>query len=90
MRRFVIGLGAVALGIVLAGAQPVFAADAAPAASPQTGTVIAVEEDVVRFKGADGKEYEVDTTVVAAEDLKTGDIVEYVSRELDWVKGELL
>jgi hypothetical protein len=78
MRRFVSGLGAVTLGIVLVAAQPVFAESGAPAAAgQQTGTVTAVEEDVVRVKGADGKEYEIDLTVVAAEDLKTGDIVEY-------------
>ena len=75
MRRFVIGLGAVSLGLVLA-AAPAFA-DGAASAGPQTGTVTAVEEEVVRVKGADGKEYEIDLTVVAAEDLKTGDVVEY-------------
>ena len=31
----------------------------------------------MRVKGSDGKEYEVDLTLVAAEDLKTGDVVEY-------------
>jgi len=72
MRKLVIGLAIVALGVVLA-ASPAFA----DATAAQTGTVVAVEEDVVRVKGADGKEYEVDATIVAAEDLKTGDMVEY-------------
>jgi hypothetical protein len=71
-----IGLGAVAFGVVVAAAQPAFA-DAPAAGAQQTGTVVAVEEDVVRIKGADGKEYEVDVVIVAAEDLKTGDMVEY-------------
>jgi len=74
MRRVVMSLGVLALALVLVGA-PAFA-DTAPSA-PQTGTVTAVEEDVVRIKGADGKEYTVDVTVVAAENLKTGDVVEY-------------
>lgn len=43
----------------------------------QSGTVIAVDEAVVKFKGADGKTYEVKVADVMAEDLKTGDIVEY-------------
>jgi hypothetical protein len=76
MRRVVISLGVLALAVILAGA-PAFADTAAPPSAPQTGTVTAVEEEVVRIKGADGKEYTVDVTVVAAENLKTGDIVEY-------------
>lgn len=71
-------IGAIALGLILA-AGPVLAESGAPTtgSGQATGTVVAVEEDVVRVKGADGKEYEIDSTVVAAEDLKTGDIVEY-------------
>ncbi|MEW6268011.1 MAG: hypothetical protein AB1689_01780 [Thermodesulfobacteriota bacterium] len=72
MRKVVIGVATFALGMALA-VTPAFPQTAAQ----QTGTVVAVEEDVVRIKGADGKEYEVDATVVAAEDLKTGDTVEY-------------
>jgi len=41
------------------------------------GTVVAVAEDVVRIKGDDGKEYEIAVADVVAEDLKTGDMVEY-------------
>ena len=43
----------------------------------QTGTVIAVAEEVVKFKGADGKTYEVKVADVVGENLKTGDVVEY-------------
>jgi ribosome maturation factor RimP len=43
----------------------------------QTGTIVAVAEEVVKFKGADGKTYEVKAADVVAEDLKTGDVVEY-------------
>lgn len=42
-----------------------------------SGTITAVEEEVVRVKGDNGKEYEVAVEEVVAEDLKTGDIVEY-------------
>lgn len=77
MRKLMLGLGALALGLVLVGSQPSFAETHAKEAGAQSGTVVAVEEDVVRIKGADGKEYEVDLTIVAAEDLKTGDMVEY-------------
>ncbi len=41
------------------------------------GTVIAVAEDVVKIRGDDGKEYEIAVADVVAEDLKTGDMVEY-------------
>jgi len=42
-----------------------------------SGTIIAVAEDVVTIKGNDGKEYEIAVADVVAEDLKTGDMVEY-------------
>lgn len=76
MRKLMLGLGALALGLVLVGSQPAYAETHAKEGT-QTGTVVAVEEEVVKIKGADGKEYEVDLTIVAAEDLKTGDMVEY-------------
>ena len=43
----------------------------------QSGTVIAVAEEVVKVKGTDGKTYEVKVADVIGENLKTGDIVEY-------------
>ena len=76
MRRVVISLVVLALAVILAGA-PSLADTAAPSSATQTGTVTAVDEEVVRIKGADGKEYQVDVMVVAAENLKTGDVVEY-------------
>ena len=42
-----------------------------------SGTIIGVAEEVVKVKGDDGKEYEIAVADVVAEDLKTGDIVEY-------------
>lgn len=42
-----------------------------------SGTIIAVDEEVVTVKGDNGKEYEIAVAEVVAEDLKTGDIVEY-------------
>lgn len=64
----------VALGasLTLIGAHP-----AALAAERQRGTVVSVGEEVVKIKGDDGKTYEIDAAVVAAENLKTGDIVDY-------------
>ena len=47
------------------------------AADKANGTIVAVEETVVKLKGADGKVYEVKAADVVAENLKTGDIVEY-------------
>jgi len=76
MRRVVLSLVVLALAVLLGGA-PALADTASPTSATQTGTVTAVDEEVVRIKGADGKEYQVDVTVVAAEDLKTGDVVEY-------------
>jgi hypothetical protein len=63
--------GAMALTIALFSTPQGLAADKA------SGTVVAVEEDVVEVKGADGKTYEVKAADVVAEDLKTGDMVEY-------------
>jgi len=76
MRRVVISLVVLALAVILGGA-PALAGTAAPSSATQTGRVTAVDEEVVRIKGADGKEYQVDVMVVAAENLKTGDVVEY-------------
>ena len=42
-----------------------------------SGTIIGVAEEVVKVKGDDGKEYEIAVADIVAEDLKTGDIVEY-------------
>ena len=42
-----------------------------------SGTIIGVAEEVVKVKGDDGKEYEIAVAEIVAEDLKTGDIVEY-------------
>lgn len=60
-----------ALAIVLL-SSPMVRAQGKP-----TGTVIAVTEEVVKIKGADGKTYEIKAADVIAENLKTGDIVEY-------------
>ncbi len=42
-----------------------------------TGTVVAVEKEVVSIQGADGKTYQIEAVKVVAENLKTGDMVEY-------------
>jgi len=42
-----------------------------------SGTITAVEKEVVVVKGADGKTYEIAAEKVVQENLKTGDIVEY-------------
>ena len=42
-----------------------------------SGTIVAVAAEVVTIKGPDGKTFEVTADKVVAEDLKTGDIVEY-------------
>ncbi len=47
------------------------------AGQKMTGTVVAVEKDVVAIQGADGKTYQIEAVKVAAENLKTGDTVEY-------------
>ena len=53
-------------------------------APKMTGTVVAVEKDVVSIKGADGKTYQIEAVTVVAEKLKTGDMVEY-----DFVEGKV-
>jgi len=60
-----------ALAVSLATAGSSLAADKA------TGTIVAVAEEVVKVKGADGKTYEVKAADVVEENLKTGDVVEY-------------
>ncbi len=47
------------------------------ASQKMTGTVVAVEKEVVSIKGADGKTYQIEALKVVAENLKTGDTVEY-------------
>jgi hypothetical protein len=75
LRRMIFaGLVAVAVA-----AGPAMADEAAKPAAKGSGTVIAVDEEAEEFtiKGADGKTYEVEAESVVAEDLKTGDVVEY-------------
>lgn len=50
-----------------------------------SGIVVAVEKEIVVVKGADGTTYEVEAEKVVAEDLKTGDMVEY-----EVVEGEVV
>jgi len=71
MFRNIVKLVTVLLAVVLLSSTLSFAADKA------SGTVVAVEEAVVKVKGADGKVYEIKAAEVIAENLKTGDIVEY-------------
>jgi hypothetical protein len=47
------------------------------AGQKMSGTVVGVEKDVVSIKGADGKTYQIEAVKVVAENLKTGDMVEY-------------
>ncbi len=47
------------------------------AAQKLTGTVVAADAQIVKIQGADGKTYEIEAVTVAAENLKTGDTVEY-------------
>ena len=42
-----------------------------------SGTIVAVQKEVVIVKGADGKTFEIEIEKVAALNLKTGDLVEY-------------
>ena len=42
-----------------------------------SGTVTAVQKEVVVVKGADGKTWEIAAEKVVQENLKTGDFVEY-------------
>jgi hypothetical protein len=55
------------------------------AGQKSSGVIVAVAEKVVMIKGADGKTYEIEAVKVIAEDLKTGDIVEY-----EIVEGKVL
>ena len=41
------------------------------------GTLVVAEEDKYVIEGADGKTYEITDMTIVAEDLKTGDMVEY-------------
>ncbi len=54
-------------------------------AQKSSGVIVAVAEKVVTIKGADGKTHEVEAVRVIAENLKTGEIVEY-----DIVEGKVL
>ena len=67
-----LGIIAAALAVVL------FSSTLAPAqAAKASGTVVVVEKEVVQIKGTDGKTYQVKMVDVIAENLKTGDMVEY-------------
>lgn len=57
-------------------------------ADTQSGTVVAVDEEVVKLQGDDGNTYEVKAADVVAEDLKTGDLVEYELVEGQPVKAK--
>jgi hypothetical protein len=67
------------LGIIAAAlAALVFSSTLALAQTAKaTGTVVAVEKEVVQVKGADGKTYQVKKVDVIEMNLKTGDMVEY-------------
>ena len=73
MRR-VLALGTIALAVLLLASPAIYAGGA-----KSGGTIVAVDEetDVYTIKGDDGKTYEVTDVSVVAEDLKTGDMVEY-------------
>ncbi len=47
------------------------------AGQKMTGTVVAADAQIVKIQGADGKTYEIEAVKVVAENLKTGDTVEY-------------
>lgn len=48
------------------------------AAGPkQSGTIVVVTEGVADVKGADGNTYQVKVEDIIADNLKTGDVVEY-------------
>jgi len=47
------------------------------AADKASGVVGVVTEEVAEVKGADGKLYKIKVADIVAENLKTGDIVEY-------------
>ena len=71
MRSTIMGIAA-ALAIVLA--VPTLSVADAPKPS---GTIVAVAEGVADVKGADGKVYKIKVEEIVAEDLRTGDVVEY-------------
>lgn len=50
-----------------------------------SGVIVSVAAEVVMIKGDDGKTYEIEAAKVVAEDLKTGDLVEY-----EIVEGKVL
>lgn len=50
---------------------------AVAAGQKASGTIVAVQKEVVVVKGADGKTFEIEAEKVAALNLKTGDLVEY-------------
>jgi hypothetical protein len=68
---------AVAAVVAAIAANPLLAL---AAGEKPTGTIVAVTEGVVNVKAADGKMYQIKVEDIIAEDLKTGDVVEY---ELD-------
>ena len=65
--------GAAALALLLIGGQAVVA----NAGDKASGVVGAIAEGVAEVKGADGKTYMVAVEDIVAEDLATGDVVEY-------------
>ena len=71
MRNTIMGI-ATALVIVLTAPTLGLAAGQKP-----SGTIVAVTEGVADVKGADGTVYKVKVEDIIAEDLKTGDVVEY-------------
>jgi tRNA A58 N-methylase Trm61 len=68
-----LGIIAAVLAVVLLSSTTLALAQAAKA----SGTVVVVEKEVVKLKGADGKTYEVKMVDVIEKNLKTGDVVEY-------------
>lgn len=54
-------------------------------AGKASGTIVAITEEVADVKGADGNTYQIKVADIVAEDLKTGDMVEY-----EVVEGKLL
>src|SRR5258708_36969221 len=63
---------AAVLAIVLATSTLSFAAGPKP-----SGTIVVITEGVADVKGADGTTYKVKVEDIIADNLKTGDIVEY-------------
>ncbi len=70
-RKFMKSL-ACALAVLLVTSTLALAAD-----QKMTGTVVAADAQIVKIQGADGKTYEIEAVKVVAENLKTGDTVEY-------------